>query len=219
MPRRISLLFFILFIVSLSGTCHGFDDGDFQYWNTESISWKVDKDWKMKLEEEFRFGDNSTDFYYQHSDLGITYTGLGKWLDLGINYRLVFEESDKDWDYENRPHYNVTVKHTWEGFSVSTRNRFEHRFVEDEKNGWRYRNKFTLKLPKMTEFEIQPYVADEIFVDFDKEELDRNRLCGGISMKLYKNLKGEVFYLWQASDKGDHWLDFHVVGSKLNISF
>ena len=96
---------------------------------------------------------------------------------------------------------------------------FENRFVEDEKNSWRYRNKFTVKLPKITQFEIQPYIANEIFIDFKEEKLNRNRLYGGIFVKLYKDLKGEIFYLWQTSDKDDHWLDLNVIGSKLKLSF
>ena len=194
-------------------------DGDFQYWNSESISWEVCRDWNMRLEEEFRFGDHATDFYYQHSDLGMGYSGLGYWLDLGINYRSIFKENDKNWNYENMAHYNATIKYKWQELSFSSRNRFENRFVEDEKNSWRYRNKFTVKLPKITQFEIQPYIANEIFIDFKEEKLNRNRLYGGIFVKLYKDLKGEIFYLWQTSDKDDHWLDLNVIGSKLKLSF
>lgn len=219
--NRIILMCTIIFIsnICFSGSSIAFDDGDFQYWNSESATWKIDKDWKMRLEEEFKFGDNATDFYYQHSDLGIMYTGIGNWLDLGINYRLIFEEDDRDWDYENRPHYNAILKYKLGDLSFSNRNRFEHRFIEDSANKWRYRNKATIKLPKMTQLEIQPYIADEIFIDFEKDELDKNRLYGGVSMKIYKNLKGDIFYLWQTTDQGDDWLDYNVLGSKLKLAF
>ena len=197
-----------------------FDDGDFQYWNTESMSFKIGKDWKANVETEFRFGDGLSDFYYQYSDLGVVYSGITEWLDVGVNYRLVYEEDDGDWNFENRPHYNVTLTYSFSDITVSDRNRFEHRIKEGWDQSWRYRNKLTVKLPlNVTAFEIQPYIADEIFVDFDDGEFDRNRLYGGITMKLLKNLKGDLFYLWQSSKSGSGWTDCHVIGSNLKLSF
>ena len=217
--RKNILLITTMLIVSMSNSCFAFDDGDFQYWNTESISWKINEDWKMKVEEEFRFGNDVSNFYYQHSDLGLAYYGIAEWLDIGVNYRLVFAEKDDDWSYENRPHINTILKFDFNDFNFSTRNRFEYRDKENKGSGWRYKNKFTVKLPKFTQSEIQPYVADEIFVDFDEEGLNRNRLYGGIELKVFDNLKGDIFYLWQSSEADDEWTDYHILGTKLKLSF
>lgn len=199
--------------------CYAFDDGDFQYWNAESISWEFSKSWKLKIEEEFRFGDSITDFYYQYSDLGLSFVAVEKYLDIGVNYRQIFEEKQNKWLCENRPHLNATAKFDIYKFAISDRNRFELRHREKTSDGWRYRNKFMIKSPKMTPFDIQPYIADEIFVDFIKGELNVNRLYGGICFKLFKNLKGEIYYLWQAKKRSDNWLDFNVLGTKLTLSF
>ena len=211
------VLFLGLFFLQAS---FAFDDNDFQYWNTESVSWKIGQDWKAKLEEEFRFGNDGGHFYYQHSDLGFTYSGFADWLDLGINYRHIFEEKNGEWPRERRPHLNITLKGKMDDWAWSCRARFEYRDKDNSNDGWRYRNKLTLKAPlKITRFEIQPYIADEIFVDFDKDDLTRNRFYSGFSMKLFKNLKGEIFYLWQRSKKDDKWVDAHVLGTKLKFSF
>lgn len=207
-------------LVLLPAICFAFDDGDFQYWNTESISWKVNENWKAQFEAEFRYGDDASNFYYQHSDLGFIYSGLAEWIDLGFNYRQIFEEKSSIWRYENVPHLNATVKWKLFDFSFSNRGRFEYKNREEADNYWRYRNKFTVKLPmKLTQLEIQPYIADEIFCDFDKETLNRNRLYSGFSFKLFKSLKADIFYLWQSSEKNDKWNDTHVLGTKLNLSF
>ncbi len=196
------------------------DDGDFQYWDTEGISWKLGQDWKIELEEEMRLGDNGGNFYYEHLDLGLTYSGLAEWLDLGLNYRQVSEKKSGKWKEENRPHMNATLKWELWDFGFSNRSRFEYRNIEDADNSWRYRNKLTVKLPlKLTKFEIQPYVADEIFYDFDKETLNRNRLYTGFSFKLFKDLKSEIYYLWQSSEKDDKWSDINVLGTKFKMSF
>ena len=214
-----SIAFFIFFLL-FSLKCFAFDDNDFQYWNTESLSWKANDDFKVTLEEEFRLGDDGGSFYYQHSDLGIVYSGITDWLDVGINYRHIFEKKSGDWQQENRPHLNAIVK--WRSFnsSFSNRGRFEYRNRESAEDFWRYRNKLALTLPfKMTRFDIQPYIADEIFYDFDDEDLIRNRLYSGFYLKLFNNLNSEVFYLWQRSKQSGGWDDIHVLGTKLKLTF
>lgn len=214
------LLAVIILTVVVSGDCFAFDDGDFQYWNTESISKKINDDWKVSLEQEFRWGDNASNPYYNHSDLGVTYSGLAKWLDLGLNYRHIYEEKSDKWKMENRPHINAAVKWKLSDISFSNRGRLEYRNRDDADNYWRYRNKFSIKPPlKLTKLEIQPYIADEIFYDFDVETLNRNRLYGGLSFKIFKNLKGEIYYMWERTEKSDKWSDSNILGTKLKISF
>jgi len=56
-------------------------------------------------------------------------------------------------------------------------------------NFLRYRNKLTVKLPKVTKFEIQPYIAEEHFYDFGVDELNKNRVYAGVDFKIVENLK------------------------------
>ncbi|NQU94682.1 MAG: DUF2490 domain-containing protein [Candidatus Omnitrophica bacterium] len=221
MSNRGKIFFVALTVILfLSGACFAFDDGDFQYWNTENISYKINEDWKIKVEEEFRFGDGVSDFYYQHSDVGVTYAGLAEWLDVGVNYRLAFEEGSNGWEYENRPHFNATLKHKTDGFSLSNRGRLEWRMPENSNTKWRYRNKFTVGYPlELDQFKFTPYVADEVFVDFDAGELNRNRLYAGANFKIIKNLSLDVFYLWQFSKKSKHWISYNVLGTKIKLLF
>ncbi|MFC1594345.1 DUF2490 domain-containing protein [Candidatus Omnitrophota bacterium] len=214
------VLIALVWTIALGGLCFAFDDGDFQHWNTDSVSWKIDDDWKLTLEEEFRWGDNARNPYYQHSDLNAAFFGLAQWLDVSASYRQVYEEKGGGWKAENRPHMNATVKWKWSDFSFSNRGRFAYRNREDAENFWQFRNKFTIKLPfKLTELEIQPYIANEIFYDFNVNAYKRNRLSGGFAFKLLEHLKAELYYLWQSSEKNDDWNDTHVLGTKFKLSF
>lgn len=94
MRKVISL---ILAIFAFPPFLFAFDDGDWQYWNTEDVSVKFSGDWKLAVEEEFRYGDQMSNFYYNHTDLGLTYSGLTDWFDLGINYRHIYEDKSSDW--------------------------------------------------------------------------------------------------------------------------
>jgi hypothetical protein len=200
-------------------TAFAYEDGDWQCWNTESIEGNLTENWKIKLEEEFRFGDKMGQLYYHHTDCGLT-SRLTDWFYLGLNYRQIYEKKKGKWKEENRPHANGIFKRKWQEFKVKNRSRFEYRIRQGKEAVWRYRNKLTVAFPvKYTRLDIKPYLADEIFVDFDKGKLNRNRLYVGFKAKLVKRLKTDIFYLWQRSKKGGAWIDYNVIGAKLKVQF
>ena len=179
------------------------------------------KAWKIQLEEEFRYGNDAGDFYYQHSDLGLSYSGFAKWVDVGVNYRGIFEEKKNDWQYENRPHLNLTVKTDWKGFNLSNRGRMEFRIRQRVEDKPRYRNKATIKMPvKWSKIKIQPYVGDEFFLDFESTEMTRNRVYLGFEGRPSEDLKIELYYMLE-STKSSHndWNEINVVGTSLKLSF
>ena len=203
-------------------TCIAFDDGDVQFWSTASATFDINKDWKGKFEEEFRFGEDAGNFYYNHSDLGFIYGGLAEWMDLGFNYRQVFGRADSasEWKQENRPHLNVTLKGKLFDLSVSNRSRFEFRDREDNEDHWRYRNKFTVKVPlELTDLKLKPYVADEVFIPLNDDNISINRVYAGISFEVLENMTGEVFYLWQSSRAPGDWNDTNILGTRLKFRF
>lgn len=205
-------------VMAVSGMVYAYDDGDFQVWNTENQEFKVNKELKITTEEEFRWGNDASDFYYHHYDAGFVY-GVNKNLDLGVNYRQVYEKKSGDFKEENRPYINGTLKFDLSGFKLEDRNRFEYRHFDYQEDSWRYRNKFTLRSPwKFTKLEIQPYLADEIFVDLNERIFNRNRFYSGFGLSLTKNLKAEIYYLLQ-STKGSSWTDANVLGTKLKLVF
>lgn len=216
--KKITLLITII-LMQIGEYSYAFEDGDFQYWNNESVSVKIKKDWKMSLSEEFRFGDNSSEFYYQHSDIGIAYSVLAEWLDLGINYRHIYEKNKGNWLLENRPHFNATFKCSFFDLDFSNRSLFEYRIREKKDDFWRYRNKVTVKLPlKLTRFKIQPYTADEAFFDFDRGRFCRNRVYLGVKIEFFKIFQGDIYYLLQSSRSGK-WQNYHVLGTSIKLSF
>ncbi|OGW74718.1 MAG: hypothetical protein A2Z72_07880 [Omnitrophica bacterium RBG_13_46_9] len=208
----------ILCIVFFASPSYAFDNGDFQYWNTESVEVKLKENWKFKVDEEFRFGDNSSSFYYTHTDAGLNYL-FNKNLDFNINYRQIFQKNKNSWDLEYRPHVSGTVKAEWRDFAFKNRSRFEYRIQEYKSDSWRYRNRSSIDLPfRWTSLNIRPYVADEIFVDFDKKELNTNRAYMGFTMKFLKNLNGDIYYMLQSAKSGK-WKTYNVFGTSLKLVF
>ncbi|MDD4980063.1 MAG: DUF2490 domain-containing protein [Candidatus Omnitrophica bacterium] len=203
----------------IAGPVYAYDDGDFQLWHTENQEFKASKESKVTLEEEFRWGDDASDFYYQHYDAGFVYS-LNKSLDLGLNYRQVYEKKGSKFKEENRPHINATLKWDLAGFKFDDRNRFEYRHFNYQTDYGRYRNKFNVKFPwKFTKIAIQPYLADEIFLNFKYKAFSRNRFYAGFSMAFTQNVKAEVYYLLQSNRSSDRWTDANALGTKLKIAF
>ncbi|HIE05491.1 MAG TPA: DUF2490 domain-containing protein [bacterium (Candidatus Stahlbacteria)] len=193
--------------------------GDWQFWNTESIEGKLAENWKVKLEEEFRFTDGIKEFYYHHTDGSLTYR-LTDWFYPGLNYRQIYEKKDGEWEEEKRPHFSGTFKWKWQDFKFKDRNRFEYRIRKEKNDVWRYRNKLSLIFPiRWTKLMIQPYLADEVFINLENAEFSRNRLYAGINLRFFSHLKTVIFYLWQTSNKDSGWIDYNIVGAKLKVEF
>lgn len=206
-------------VLVFTASAYAYDDGDFQLWHTENQEFKVNKNSKITLEEEFRWADDAGDFYYQHYDAGFSQS-MNKHLVLGVNYRQVYEKKNGKFQEENRPYVNATLKHELRGFQFDDRNRFEYRHFDYQTDTWRYRNKFTAKFPwKLIKVEIQPYLADEIFVDLNTGSFNRNRFYAGFGFSIIKNLKAEIYYLLQSSKSSGKWADANVLGTKLKIIF
>ena len=219
--NRMHLIVTATIVVLAGGICLASDDNDFQYWSAASFSFDLDKDWKAVVTEELRLGESGGDFYYQHTEMGLVYSGLADWLDVGFDYRQISEkDSTGAWRDEHRPQLNVTLKTKLLGLDWADRSRFEYRDRENKKDLWRYRNKLTLKLPvELTELKLKPYIAEEVFINLDEEGYNRNRLYAGASFKLAGNLKGEIFYMWQTTRTGGVCNDINVIGTKLGFTF
>jgi hypothetical protein len=215
----VTCVFCSIFISSIYSS-YASGGGDFEYWNNESMEFKISKNLAVKTEEEFRFKDNASVFYHNYTDAGLDYA-FNKHLNMGINYRHINEKrGKKDWDPEYRPHFNGTIKTEWRDFKLKNRARFEWRIREDRDTAWRWRDSVSVEFPlKLKPFDIQPYVSDELFFDFDEGRFTKNRVYMGLKTKFLENLSGETFYMLQSSETGDNWITCHVWGTKIKLAF
>ena len=217
------LLIALIFVLLAAGGALAFDidNGDLQWWTTTGISFDLNKDWTVSAEEEFRLADGAERLVYHHTDLGFTYKGFADWLDVGLNFRKAyFEDSSDSWREENRPHINLTLKTKLFDLYLSNRARVEYRDREAREDIWVYRNKTSVKFPlKVSEWEFQPYLADEIFIKFGEDNISVNRLYSGFSFKISENLKGSIFYMWQNTKISGGRLDSNIIGTSLKLYF
>jgi len=218
MNKLVLVMLILVFIVSAQA--YAYNDGDFQVWNTDVEEYNINKDLKVALEEEFRWGGDAHEFYYHHYDLGLAYV-LNKYWSIGGGYRQVYELNNRKFRMENEPYLTATLFLSKGGFNFESRNRLEYRYFKYKADSGRYRNKFTLKYPiKFSKVGIQPFISDEVFFGFGgTNQFNQNRLSSGLGLDLTKNIKVEVYYMLVTTKSSAHWVDANVLGTKLKVAF
>jgi hypothetical protein len=210
---------------------------DWQMWNTYSFKLPVIKK-RVDLNGIFetRFRDDMNEFFRYHFYVGPDYYPF-KWLTLGFQYGNVQQKPvGGDFQTEHRFMYFVTPKFTLadlglkdsplSDFRFNLQNRLEwrHRSFYAFTNTWRYRFYPKLSYPvfKSEKLDISPYVGDAFYFPLeDNIAFNENRLYGGLTFKLYKQLGLDFYYMRQAtrSGRGGDWTGNNVIGTAVSYDF
>ena len=213
----------MLVLVAIVGSnCFGSTDGNAEYWQEIGFDFNMDKDWKVTIREELRVGKSGDDPYAHKTDVGLVYRSLGDWIDVSLSFKKKFErDSSGKFRGENRPHINFMFKGEMFGCKLGDRVRLEYRDKETTEDYWRFRNKFTINSPfTLTEFNLQPYISDEIFINLGESAVNQNRFAAGLSFKLSENIKTNVYYLYKSSmSSSSGWIDTNVIGTNVVFVF
>jgi hypothetical protein len=212
----------LVLLTIVGGNCFGSTDGNAEYWQGIGLDFNMDKNWKVTVREEFRVGKSGDDPYLHNTDVGLVYKGFADWLDVSMNFKKEYQrDSSGKFRGENRPHINLMFKGELFGLKVADRVRLEYRDVEIVEDRWRFRNRFTVKLPfTLTEFNLQPYIADEIFINLGESTVKQNRFFLGLSFMLSENVKTSVFYMYKSSmSSSSGWIDSNVIGTSVVFVF
>jgi hypothetical protein len=66
---------------------------------------------------------------------------------------------------------------------------------------------------------MQPYIAEEWFVNLGDSNINQNRLYAGLSWTVVNNIKSSLFYAWKASRGSGGWRNINVIGFDLKFPF
>ncbi len=214
-------LLFTSGIFAVSGIfCIGaFAETDFQYWNEESIEVGLTDKLSAEIDADFRFKDDAGKHYYTATSLELNYEFL-KWLEGGVGYKQKYELKKDEWKGENRPYIQGALKWKLAEWKFKNRARVEYRMKQGGDDIFRFRDKLTLKSPwKWTALEINPFVADEIFIQ-EKDSFYKNRTYAGAGCKLVEHVYLELFYLLEVEKDDGAWDQYiHGIGTELKLKF
>lgn len=190
---------------------------DWEYWSHYEVISSVSDNIDFKVKIEVRFNDNFSNHYYSYFDIGVDWK-LKEWFIFSPYYQHINQKVKNDWLIEYRPHLDATFKRKFFNLDFSDRNRMEYRVKQDKKL-FIYRNKLTAKLPKLTQLEIQPYTAIEVYYDFDTDELNKNQFYIGTDLKVIQNLKAGIYYIFESRKNKGGWTNVGILGSSLTYSY
>ena len=221
--NKLSKSIFFIFTSTLvfgtlsSGTCFGSTNGNGEYWQTVGFDLDMNKDWKITVRQELRLGKSGGDPSLHNYDVGLVYKSFGDWIDVGLNFKKEFEkDSSGKYRGENRPNLNIMLKGKLFDLDVSDRLRLEYRDHDTKADVWRFRNKTVFNLPfKLTKFNLQPFIGDEIFINLGENNINQNRFFSGLSFKLAANIKTSVYYMYKSSKQSGGWLNTNVIGTQI----
>jgi len=196
---------------------------DFIYWAKGTFLIPIKEQWELGFEQKFGFTDESRRLDHHTQDLGVVYTHADGWLKLSGAVKTAHAQTDDrdGWIHETRPHLNAAIFSKLFGLDMANRSRLAYRDIDDEDNLWRFRHKVRFTRPvALTPLEIKPYVADEIFYNFNADRFNGHRLQAGLFVPLHKKIRLELFYFWHIHKEDDNdWCDVNVIGSFFRFKF
>jgi len=182
-----------------------------EYWSEYSGNVPVSDEIDFVAKAQLRF--EGGELYYAKVYLGQLFK-VSKYFTITTYYVFGTKKAEGGWTDEDFGNLDATVKWKIGDFSFSDRNRFERNF---SKGDCIYRNKIKMKKPtQIRTWKIVPFIASEIFYDFN--EFNENRTQLGISTKLTNGVEAELSYVLR-SKKQSVWSCMNVFVTNLKYSF
>jgi hypothetical protein len=217
-----------------------YDNGDWQLWSKFEAGGKTEGGLEPKIEQELRYGDDMSEFYYTETYLSLGYR-VTDWFKPVVGFAsigerdnkpiyskagdLYSEKSDHSWKEENDPRVDLYFSKKAMDWGLEDRVRCEYRDKDGAHSYMRYRNRVKVNTPwKMSPLAINPYAAWETNFEDDtgkasSDRWNRHRLFAGAGMKFGKQFKGALYYMNEQNKKVGDWTSVNVVGIDLGASF
>ena len=199
-------------------------DENFGIWNTYDVEKKLNAQWKMKAGEELRFRDHNG-LYYSETHVGVDYKPF-QYLAMGAEYlenraSRTLKKEKQVWYWESVPRIYLTPQILLKGFLLENRNMLEFRVRQDARFAMRYRNLTSVTAPwKWTPLQFQPYTANEIFLETQRNGMIEDRFFAGFKVHWWGPVYGSIYYLRHSSKNAiGKWTALNILGTGLKLSF
>lgn len=93
---------------------------------------------------------------------------------------------------------------------VLDRSRLERRYRKP-REWWVYRNQLRIDV-EIVPNAPRPFIADEVFIDLDREDFDQNRVQAGVAVPLAGGSRIDFSYILRSRETSLGWQHDHVIG-------
>lgn len=193
-------------------------ESDFGNWLIYIGNKKINQKWDIHHEIQYRNYNVAGDLeqLLLRTGIGRTFNNNKSNVLLGYGYILSENytgiESEKLAINEHRIFQQFISKQKIKVVNLNHRYRFEQRFVESNYK-MRFRYFLGISIPVITTENRQWYLSgyNEIFINTNTPKFDRNRIYGGLGLKLSDNVKLECGYMNQIFETGNRD-QFNIIG-------
>jgi hypothetical protein len=212
-----SLIAVVVCVIAVGKAQSQIPKTDNQSWNDVQVTIPLSKRTEFVLQGTLRLGDNLTDPVDGRWGIRFNHT-LEKHVILQMLYFHREAKPPKGVsEYEDRLTIGANFRLPIQKFTLTTRNWFERRWREPQRDAWRYRNRIQLEHPfKIGEMKFVWQVSDEFFYDWSLHRWPRNRFAAGVSHTFNKHLTLDTFYMRQ-NDGFTRPGDLNIIGTTWRI--
>ena len=199
---------------------------DLEQWTSIGLSKKINKHWKISLDQEFRFTNNVSKFDTYFTDMGIDYK-FNKHFAVGANYRFYQNKnSEKSFQTQHRLSTDFQYKHKINRFSLAYRLRFQNKDEDfftsgTNENLYNLRNKFSVNY-NINNLKLDPFIDVELYRQIEKlnsTELSKLRWTIGLEYPLKKIGDIQLFYRLDQELNQTNNKDTYIIGLGYKFSF
>lgn len=190
----------------------------FYLWNTNSIFKPLSEKTVLAFSFKTHFEAKQKEIDQNYFEGQFRYL-LNSNLSVGAGYRLVREKDNENWQYENRYLTYLFYKKKSQNCDIYFTNRLSYRDFGNSNNHFRYYNKLMFILPvTLLSKTLHPFIAEELFVKLNSENVHLGRLFAGIRCWNDKKVKLDLYAAkcFQKEEPGI-WDTYPLAGANLMI--
>ncbi len=201
---------------------------DLESWGSFNLKYKINKDWKIGLEEQVRFSNNSSEVDAFFTELNTDYD-FSKNVYCGIGLRYIRQNDNvgdiQGFESHMRLHFDLGYKYKAQRFNIDTRIRFQtkNELGISKEQGDYANNNLRLKTGLEYNFKnwkLDPEFSAEIFRQYENGENEFNKLRFTIGTKYNLKAFGKIrlFYRMEKELNTSYPKTTNILGIKYTYS-
>ena len=184
---------------------------DFQQWSKIGVSYDLNKDLSVSLDQGFRFRENASLPDVIFSNLSLKYDLIKKW-SVAIGYRCITDfDLSQNTSTSHRIYSNINYRKKKKRWLMKNRLRYQY-----QEENFTLRDKVTLSY-NIRKTPLEPFTAFELF--FKDSEFKKWRYTLGASYPFLKEFDIDVYYRLQESFNTNNPKQLHILGLGMEYKF
>ena len=184
---------------------------DFQQWSKIGVSYDLNKDLSVSLDQGFRFRENASLPDVTFSNLSLKYDLIKKW-SVAIGYRYITDfDLSQNTSTSHRIYTDINYRKKKKRWLMKNRLRYQY-----QEENFTLRDKVSLSY-NIRKTPLEPFTAFELF--FKDSEFKKWRYTLGASYPFLKEFDIDVFYRLQQSFNTNNPKQLHILGLGMEYKF